>query len=71
MVIEKYLGTMIGIRSDGIVFEQVKQYKYLGTIFTKEMSRLQEIKMRIARKSFWDLKDIMINNIDMKPKKDQ
>ena len=56
MVIEKQPGTKIVIKSIGVTLEQVRQYKYLGTLVTEDAKCLQEIKRRIgiAKKSFWE-----------------
>ena len=71
MVIEKQPGTKIVIKSNGVTLEQVKQYKYLGTLITEDAKCLQEIKRRIgiAKKSFWELKELMKCNINMNTKK--
>ena len=71
MVIEKQPGTKIVIKSNGVTLEQVKQYKYLGTLITEDAKCLQEIKRRIgiAKKSFWELKELMKSNINMNTKK--
>ena len=65
IVMEKQPGTEIAIRSNGIALEEVKQYKYLGTLITEDTKCLQEIKKRIgiAKKSFWELKELMTSNV--------
>ena len=54
-----------------MTLEQVTQYKYLGTLITEDAKCLQEIKRRIgiAKKSFWELKELMKSNINMNTKK--
>ena len=47
MIIEKQPGTKIVIKLNGVTLEQVKQYKYLGTLITEDAKYLQEIKRRI------------------------
>ena len=71
MVMEKQPGTKIVIKSNGMALEQVKQYKYLGTLITEDAKCLQEFKRRIgiAKNSFWDLKELMKSNINMSTKK--
>ncbi len=45
--------------------------KYLCTLITEDAKCLQEIKRRIwiAKKSFWELKELMKSNINMNTKK--
>ena len=71
MVMEKQPGTKITIKSNGIALEQVNNYKYLGTLITEDTRCIQEIKRRIgiAKKSFWELKELMKSNVNMMTKK--
>eukprot|EP00794_Sanderia_malayensis_P016412 gene16412-18047_t len=72
MVMEKQPGTKVVIKSNGVALEQVKQYKYLGTLITEDAKCLQEIKRRIGigKNSFWELKEIVMkSNINMNTKK--
>ena len=71
MVMEKQPGTKITIKSNGIALEQVNKFKYLGTFVTADTRCMQEIKRRIgiAKKSFWELKELMKSNVNMKTKK--
>ena len=71
MVMEKQPGTKITIKSNGIALEQVNKYKYLGTFITADTRCMQEIKRRIgiAKKSFWELKELMKSNVNMKAMK--
>ena len=70
-VMEKQPGTKITIKSNGIALEQVNKYKYLGTFITADTRCMQEIKRRIgiAKKSFWELKELMKSNVNMKTMK--
>ena len=56
MVIEECLGTKIIIKSDGIMLEEVEQYRYLGILIKEVINCWQEVKKRsgIGRKSLWD-----------------
>ena len=71
MVMEKQPRMKITIKSNGIALGQVNKYKYLGTLITADMRCMQEIKRRIgiANKSFWELKELMNSNVNMKTKK--
>ena len=71
MVMEKQPGTEVTIKLNGIALEQVNKYKYLGTLITADSRCIQEIKRRIgiAKRSFWELKELMKSNVNMKTKK--
>ena len=71
MVMEKQTGTEVTIKSNGIALEQVNKYKYLGTLITADSRCIQEIKRRIgiAKRPFWELKELMKSNVNMKTKK--
>ena len=71
MVMEKQPGTEVTIKSNGIALEQVNKYKYLGTLIAADSRCIQEIKRRIgiAKRSFWELKELMKSNVNMKTKK--
>ena len=71
MVMEKQPGMKITIKSNGIALGQVNKYKYLGTLITADTRCMQEMKRRIgiAKKSFWELKELMKSNVNMKTKK--
>ena len=71
MVMEKQPGMKITIKSNRVALEQVNKYKYLGTLITADTRCMQEI-MRgivIAKKSSWELKELMKTNVNMKTKK--
>ena len=71
MVMEKQPRPELTIMSNGIVLEQVNKYKYLGTLIAADARCIQKIRRRIAiaRKSFWELKELMKSNVNMKTKK--
>ena len=71
MVMQKQPGTEIVIKSNGVALEKVKQYKYFGTLITEDAKCLQESKRRIgiAKKSSWELKELMKININTNTKK--
>ena len=61
----------IKMKSNGIVVDQVNKYQYLGTLTTADTRYIQESKRRIkiAKKSFLELKDFVKSNLSMKTKK--
>ena len=71
MAMEKQPRTELTIKSNGIALEQVNKYKYLGTLTTADSSCIQKIRrrLRIAKKSFWELKELMKSNVNMNTKK--
>ena len=66
---EKQLGTKMLIKSNGIALERVN--KYLAALIKADTRCIQEIKRRIgiAKKSFWELEEVMKSNVNMKTNK--
>ena len=55
----------------GVALEQGNKYKFLGTLVTEDTKCIKEIKRRIgiAKKSFWELKELMKSNVNVNKKK--
>ena len=59
------------VQVNGTELEQVKKYKYLGTMVTSDGRSLVEVKRRIAmaKDAFWKYGELLRNNVSMKLKK--
>ncbi len=70
MAISRNRVNRVKIKINGCQLEQVKQYQYLGSLITEDGRCLEEIRRRIniAKSAFWDNKEVMRRNVDIKLK---
>ena len=61
----------VRIQIEDEILEQVKEYKYLGTIITEDCRCTKEVKVRIAqaKHEFWNCKEFLRRDINIKLKK--
>ena len=72
MVISKLdEGKTCKVKVNGTELDQVKKYKYLGTMVTDDGRSIAEVKRRIAlaKDAFWKYGELLRNNVAMKTKK--
>ena len=67
---KKSRNSRITIKIDGAELEQVKEYKYLGTIITEDCRCNDEVRRRIgqAKNEFWNCKEFLRRDINLKLK---
>ena len=60
----------VKIEMDGEVLEQVKKYKYIGSLITDDCKCIEEVKARImqAKIEFWKCKEFLRRDISLKLK---
>ena len=71
MVVTKSKDNVCKIKVKGKDLEQVKKFRYLGTMISEDGKSLVEVKRRIAiaKDAFWKYGELLRNNISIKTKK--
>ena len=59
--------TVLVIKVKGVQLEQVKEYKYLGSLIEEDMRCIKDIKTRIgmAKTAFWNYKELLRRDVKL------